>query len=197
MVRQSSSPSFKFFERFTKTPGSALIAQSGILATPPGSSLNVFDNACGMGIMASLLHESESLKSSRLDVLCGDLSPPMVEETRTLASEKKWNNTRFEIIDAQVEKTSFPPFLSSAFDEMFFFSCLRTRSFLRIASRTSSRTLLLCNYLTPSLLLKVEPGFFFFVVFLYSLERLSLTLAQNGSGSSNRPVRWPSRRGTI
>lgn len=84
-------------ERITAVPAAALLVQAG-LTSSDGSILHsarkrlIFDNACGNGIVTSLLLKPES-KSEDLEVLCGDIAEPMIEGVKQKIADNAWNAT--------------------------------------------------------------------------------------------------------
>lgn len=90
-----------FFDRVTSPPAKALIQQSGISTSLPSNGpLVIFDNAGGTGNLSSCLYQEESLKLRSLEVLCGDISPPMIETAVKLLND--FEGAKAEVIDAQV-----------------------------------------------------------------------------------------------
>lgn len=97
-------------ERVTGVPAQALLIQAG-LTSSDGSIVHsttkrtILDNACGTGIVTSLLFRPES-KSENLEVLCGDVAEPMIEGVKQKIAEKGWNATT-QVVDSQVYYYAF------------------------------------------------------------------------------------------
>lgn len=63
----------------------------------------VFENACGVGVVAPILHHTirpEVLKQS--SILCGDFSEQVIELAKKMIEGQGWENTEARRIDAQV-----------------------------------------------------------------------------------------------
>lgn len=95
---------YKAGEKVTGQFAQALISQSGITthATNPDKPLIVFDNACGTGVVSSLLHQLLDKKSKgSWSLTCGDISENMLEYARQRMVGENWTNTTMKIVDAQ------------------------------------------------------------------------------------------------
>lgn len=97
-------------EKVTGQFAQALIDQSGLIletTTNQDRHLVVLDNACGTGIVSSLLHQQLDDKAKKKwKLTCGDISEGMLEYARLRAETEKWPNTETRIVDAQA--TQFP-----------------------------------------------------------------------------------------
>lgn len=99
---------YKTGENITGQFAYSLLEQSGLLNTVninQGKPLVIFDNACGTGIVSSILHGNldDAIKSN-WKLTCGDISPGMVEYTRRRMAEEGWQNAEVKIVDAQDTK---------------------------------------------------------------------------------------------
>lgn len=101
---------YKTGEKITGKFAKTLIDQSGIVAdskSNPSRPLVVFDNACGTGIVSSILHhELGDDVLNKWGLTCGDISEGMLNYTRRRMEEEKWQNAETKIVDAQ--KTGLP-----------------------------------------------------------------------------------------
>ncbi|KAK4134466.1 S-adenosyl-L-methionine-dependent methyltransferase [Trichocladium antarcticum] len=78
-----------------------LLGQMG-LGRETGGAVRVFENACGVGVVAPLLQQTlapEVLGQSR--IVCGDFSEQVVGLVRGRAEREGWVNTEAERVDAQ------------------------------------------------------------------------------------------------
>lgn len=96
---------YKTGEKVTGEFARSLIEQSGLVMdadTNPEKPLVVLDNACGSGIVSSLLHQQldEKVKEN-WQLTCGDISEAMLEYTRGRLQSEGWRNTEVKIVDAQ------------------------------------------------------------------------------------------------
>lgn len=96
---------YKTGERVTGQFAQALIDQSGLILESrnnPGRPLVVLDNACGTGIVSSLLHQQLNDKTkSNWKLTCGDISEGMLEYTKLRMEKEMWQNAETKIVDAQ------------------------------------------------------------------------------------------------
>jgi ubiquinone/menaquinone biosynthesis C-methylase UbiE len=96
---------YKTGERVTGQFAQSLIDQSGLVTDAdanPEKSLVVFDNACGTGVVSSLLHQQLNEKVKRnMQLTCGDISEGMLAYTRSRLQREGWQNTEVKIVDAQ------------------------------------------------------------------------------------------------
>ena len=86
-------------EEITGVPAQAMLVQSGLLPTPPLSA-NVLDNACGAGVLTSLLFNAIG-ESTDITVTCGDVKEYMVRSAAERIKANGWNAEAIEA-DAQV-----------------------------------------------------------------------------------------------
>ncbi|KAF7364275.1 Methyltransf-25 domain-containing protein [Mycena sanguinolenta] len=85
-------------EEITGVPAKAMLVQSGLLPTPPPNA-KVLDNACGGGLLASLLFNAVG-KSTDATVVCGDLEEYMVNSAAERIKMNGWN-AEATVADAQ------------------------------------------------------------------------------------------------
>ncbi|KAJ7649141.1 S-adenosyl-L-methionine-dependent methyltransferase [Mycena polygramma] len=85
-------------EEITGFFAKALLTQSGLLPTPPTEAL-VLDNACGAGVLASVLFNTVG-KTSDVRVVCGDLEEGMIEMSTERIKTNGWN-AEATVADAQ------------------------------------------------------------------------------------------------
>lgn len=96
---------YKTGEKVTGQFAQALINQSGLIVeskASPDKPLVVLDNACGSGIVSSILHQQlhDSVKNN-WKLTCGDISEGMLEYTRRRMERENWQNTEVKTVDAQ------------------------------------------------------------------------------------------------
>ncbi|KAJ5604651.1 hypothetical protein N7510_009805 [Penicillium lagena] len=107
-------------EKITGTFAKCLISQSGILTefktkSQPDRPLVVLDNACGTGVVSSILHhELDEHVRKQWTLTCGDISEGMLKYTRARVEEEGWLNVEVKSVDAQ--ETGLP---SGQFTYMF------------------------------------------------------------------------------
>lgn len=96
---------YKTGERVTGQFAQALIDQSGLILESQVTKdrhLVVLDNACGTGIVSSLLHHQLDDKvKSNWKLTCGDISEGMIEYTKLRMEKEKWQNAEIKLVDAQ------------------------------------------------------------------------------------------------
>lgn len=96
---------YKTGERLTGQFVQALISQSGLVADStinPDKPLLVFDNACGTGVVSSILDQQlHDTAKSNWKVTCGDISEGMLEYTRCRMERENWQNAEVKTLDAQ------------------------------------------------------------------------------------------------
>ncbi|KAJ7641587.1 S-adenosyl-L-methionine-dependent methyltransferase [Roridomyces roridus] len=85
-------------EVITGVPAKAMLEQAGLLPTPPQDAV-VLDNACGGGLVASLLFD---VVGERRDVrvVCSDLEELMVKSAAQRIEKNEWN-AEAKVADAQ------------------------------------------------------------------------------------------------
>ncbi|KAJ7641565.1 S-adenosyl-L-methionine-dependent methyltransferase [Roridomyces roridus] len=84
-------------EEITGIPAKAMIQQAGLLPTPPHDAV-VLDNACGGGLVASLLFDAVGKDAVR--VVCSDLEEYMVKSAAERIKKNGWN-AEVKVADAQ------------------------------------------------------------------------------------------------
>ncbi|KAJ6496328.1 S-adenosyl-L-methionine-dependent methyltransferase [Mycena sanguinolenta] len=90
-------------EELTGIPAKAMLVQSGLLPTPPLNA-KVLDNACGGGVLTSILFNAVG-KSTDVAVTCGDVKEYMV---RSAAERIKANGWNAEATEADAQALPFP-----------------------------------------------------------------------------------------
>ncbi|KAJ7248968.1 S-adenosyl-L-methionine-dependent methyltransferase [Mycena rebaudengoi] len=85
-------------EEFTDIPAKALLAQSGLLASP-SPNVVVLDNACGSGVITRLLFDTIG-NDRGVRVVCGDLEERMIQFVSERIKANAWN-AEAKIVDAQ------------------------------------------------------------------------------------------------
>ncbi|KAJ6135601.1 Acetylaranotin bis-thiomethyltransferase [Penicillium capsulatum] len=90
-------------EKVTSPFAKDLIAQSGLGANAnPATPLTVLDNACGTGIVSSILHRQlDDRVKGNWTLTCGDFSEAMLERTKHRMKEEGWMNAETKVVDAQ------------------------------------------------------------------------------------------------
>lgn len=96
---------YKVAEAFTGPFGQSLIEQTKLLEDAkarPDQPLFVLDNACGTGIISSLLNEKlDSSIKRKWKLTCGDISTPLLEYTGRRMKEEDWQNAETKVVNAQ------------------------------------------------------------------------------------------------
>jgi len=85
-------------EEITGVPAKAMMVQAGLLPTPPENAL-VLDNACGGGLVASILFNSIG-KTDGARVVCADIASEMVQTATQRIKTNGWN-AEATVADAQ------------------------------------------------------------------------------------------------
>jgi ubiquinone/menaquinone biosynthesis C-methylase UbiE len=89
-------------ESFTGPPARRLIQQVGLIQMDKGP-LIVLDNACGTGVVSSLLYEMlDENDKEKLQLSCGDFSEAMVQSVQQRIIESEWKGAKAQVVDAQV-----------------------------------------------------------------------------------------------
>ncbi|PLB47978.1 putative UbiE/COQ5 family methyltransferase [Aspergillus steynii IBT 23096] len=99
--QQDFAARYKIAEQVTGPFAQALVDMSGV-AEPTQKPLAIFDNACGTGIISSVLRQkvdTDYQKSWKLT--CGDFSEAMVEFTKLAIEAEGWANAEAKIVNAQ------------------------------------------------------------------------------------------------
>ena len=96
---------YKTGEKVTGQFAEALIRQSDVLSRTeltPNKPIVVLDNACGTGVVSSILNHklNDEVKQS-WKLTCGDISEGMLEYTRRRISREAWPNADVKQLDAQ------------------------------------------------------------------------------------------------
>ncbi|KAF8146335.1 hypothetical protein K438DRAFT_1781110 [Mycena galopus ATCC 62051] len=86
-------------EEITGVVAKAMLEQSGLLPTPPKNA-QVLDNACGGGVVTSILFNVIG-KNSDVHIVCGDLEEYVVNSTAEHIKANGWN-AEATVADAQV-----------------------------------------------------------------------------------------------
>ncbi|KAF7364276.1 Methyltransf-25 domain-containing protein [Mycena sanguinolenta] len=76
-------------EEITGVPAKIMLVQSGLLPTPPQNA-KVLDNACGSGVLTSLLFDAIG-NSTDTAVVCGDLKEHMANSAWERIKANGWN----------------------------------------------------------------------------------------------------------
>lgn len=96
---------YKTGEHITGQFAKTLIDQSGLVANSkanPDTPLVVLDNACGTGIVSSILQkELDDQAKKNLKLTCGDISPGMLDYVKHRIGEENWQNVEVKVVDAQ------------------------------------------------------------------------------------------------
>lgn len=96
---------YKTGEHVTGQFAKTLIDQSGLVANSkanPDTPLIVLDNACGTGIVSSILQkELDDQAKKNLKLTCGDISPGMLAYVKHRIGEENWQNVEVKVVDAQ------------------------------------------------------------------------------------------------
>ncbi|KAK4699559.1 E3 ubiquitin-protein ligase listerin, partial [Phenoliferia sp. Uapishka_3] len=90
----SHAGSIEFMELATGPPGELLLQQCGLLEHPATEGqLLVLDNACGGALITKMIFESVGSEKGKeeMKVICGDLSPGMIEVAKARIKENGWN----------------------------------------------------------------------------------------------------------
>ena len=99
---------YKTGEQITAQFAYSLLDQCDIINTANNNHnkpLVVLDNACGTGIVSSILHEKlDDAVKSHWKLTCGDISPGMVEYSQRRMAGEGWQNAEVKIVDAQDTK---------------------------------------------------------------------------------------------
>lgn len=92
----------KWGETVTGPSARRLIEQAGLLE-PSEGPLVIFDNACGTGVVTSLLHETlVGSAKERLEITSGDISQRAVDAVQQRITHNGWQRTIAKIVDGQV-----------------------------------------------------------------------------------------------
>ena len=101
---------YKIGEKITGKFAQSLIEQSAVIADSKSNldrPLVVLDNACGAGVISSILHnELDDQIKRNWKLTCADLSEGMLEYTRHRMEREGWLNAELKKVDAQ--ETNLP-----------------------------------------------------------------------------------------
>ncbi|KAJ5112532.1 Acetylaranotin bis-thiomethyltransferase [Penicillium argentinense] len=98
---------YKTGEHITGEFAQSLLDQSGIKEANgnPKKSLVVLDNACGSGVVSNILNQVlDHQVLANWKLICGDISPGMLEYTRNRMEKEKWQNAEIKTVDSQDTK---------------------------------------------------------------------------------------------
>ena len=100
--------SYRTGEKVTGIFGKALVDQSALVTdavSHPGQPIVVLDNACGTGVISSILQQELPDKAKKnLQLTCGDFADGMLEYTRRRVESDNWVNVEVTKVDAQDTK---------------------------------------------------------------------------------------------
>jgi ubiquinone/menaquinone biosynthesis C-methylase UbiE len=86
----------------TAPPGQRLIEQAKLLE-PSDNPLIILDNACGTGVITSLLYDSlGDSEKEKLQIVCGDFSQGMLDAVQETINTRGWKGAKAQLVDAQV-----------------------------------------------------------------------------------------------
>lgn len=132
---------YKTGEHITGQFAKLLIDQSGLIANSkanPDKPLVVLDNACGTGVVSSILQEElDDQAKSKLKLTCGDISQGMLDYVKHRIGVEKWQNVEVKTVDAQdsgLPSSHFTHVISSFGEHCLVsrFGCLRHKTNLRL-----------------------------------------------------------------
>ncbi|KAJ5154735.1 uncharacterized protein N7500_010174 [Penicillium coprophilum] len=110
--------SFKCVEMITRPFAEILVDQSKVVAESkanPDQPLVIFDNACGTGVISSILNDKlDDIAKKTWKLTTGDISSGMIEYTKIRAQQEGWPNTETKIVDAEK-----PELASAQFSHIF------------------------------------------------------------------------------
>ncbi|KAH8926960.1 S-adenosyl-L-methionine-dependent methyltransferase [Atractiella rhizophila] len=91
---------YRKIEHALVVPGIQLLDQSGLRSRPlpPADGLKILDNACGTGVITSLIKVEDKFKD--VEVTAVDISELMVDSTKKRVQEENWKNVNTVIGDA-------------------------------------------------------------------------------------------------
>jgi ubiquinone/menaquinone biosynthesis C-methylase UbiE len=102
---EAYASSFKRGEIVTRTFAESLVDQSKVAAESkanPDQPLVILDNACGTGVISSVLNtEVDVTVKNRWKLTCGDISPAVLAYTEHRMQQEGWENAETKILDAQ------------------------------------------------------------------------------------------------
>lgn len=115
---EAYAASFKRGEMVTY-PFARMLVEQSKLATEskayPNSSPVVLDNACGTGVISSILNQKlDTTIKQRWKLTCGDISPAVLQYTQRRMEEEDWQNAETKVVDSQT-----PDLPSACFTHIF------------------------------------------------------------------------------
>lgn len=105
---QRASPSIGYgnFEKRWGAPTISLLQRSGLLdddVPKDNKALKILDQACGMGFVTAVFFDfKEPSESDLVQVVCGDISPAMLNGAKARIEKMGWKGVTAQIVDAQV-----------------------------------------------------------------------------------------------
>ncbi|KXG46242.1 uncharacterized protein PGRI_050980 [Penicillium griseofulvum] len=97
--------SFKRGEMITRPFAELLVDQSKVISESkanPDQPLVILDNACGTGIISSILNDKVGdIVKEKWKLTSGDISSAIIEYTKLRIQQEDWKNTETKILDAQ------------------------------------------------------------------------------------------------
>ncbi|CAG8938816.1 unnamed protein product [Penicillium salamii] len=121
---EAYASSFKRGEMVTSTFARMLVEQSNMITSSksnPKQSLVVLDNACGTGVVSSILNEQlDSNSKTQWRLTCGDISSEILKYTQHRMEDENWQNAETQLVDAQSPElpSSFYDYIFTAFAYM-------------------------------------------------------------------------------
>jgi len=102
---EAYADSFKRGEIVTYPFAQMLIEQSKLATESkanPDQPPVVLDNACGTGVVSSILNQKlDPIVKKNWKLTCGDISPAVLQYTKRRVETEDWENTETKIVDAQ------------------------------------------------------------------------------------------------
>jgi SAM-dependent methyltransferase len=102
---EAYADSFKRGEMVTYPFAKMLVEQSKVASeskAQPYQPLVVLDNACGTGVVSSILNQSlDPVIKKGWKLTCGDISSAVLQHTQRRMEAEGWQNTETRIVDAQ------------------------------------------------------------------------------------------------
>ncbi|KAJ5519943.1 hypothetical protein N7463_000396 [Penicillium fimorum] len=115
---EAYADSFKRAEMITCSFAEILVDQSKVVAKAkanPDQPLVILDNACGTGVVSSILNSKlDDIVKKTWKLTCGDISSAMIEYTKVRMEQEGWPHTETKIVDAQN-----PELASAQFSHIF------------------------------------------------------------------------------
>ncbi|KAJ5124029.1 uncharacterized protein N7515_007854 [Penicillium bovifimosum] len=102
---EAYASSFKRGEIVTRTFAELLVDQSKVCAESkanPDQPLVILDNACGTGVISSILNDKvDGIVKKKWKLTCGDISPAVLAYTEHRMQQEGWENAETKLVDAQ------------------------------------------------------------------------------------------------